>query len=271
LHWSPLALGVFRETAGFGIPVMVNSEPLGGGTAPVTLAGCLVLGDADTLSGIVINQLLEVGRPCIYNIGFAHVLDMASAIALTGAPENALLQAAGAEMARFHGLPCASWLSTESMVADSQAAFEKMMTGFAHVEAGVNFIWGAGNLESTLAMSPLALVMDNEISGYLMRYKKGFSVDEESLALDVIKEVGLSGDFISAEHTVRHFRGELSRSDLVVRTRRSAWEKMGGKSLEELAQDRLHEILEGEPRVYVDSAQAKELDRIEQTGLAELG
>jgi len=271
LHWSPTALGVFRETAGFGIPAMINSEPLGGGTAPVTLAGCLVLGDADTLSGIVINQLLEPGRPCLYNIGFAHVLDMASAIALTGAPENALLQAAGAEMARFHGLPCASWLSTESMVADSQSAFEKMMTGLAHVAAGVNFIWGAGNLESTLAMSPVALVIDDQISGYMMRYKQGFSVNEESLALDVIKEVGLSGDFISTDHTMRHFREELSRGDLVIRSRRAAWEKLGGRSLEELAKDRVREILDDEPRVYVDSAQAKELARIEQIGLAELG
>jgi len=271
LHWSPTALGVFRETAGLGIPVMVNSEPLGGGTAPVTMAGCLVLGDADTLSGIVINQLLEQGRPCLYNIGFAHVLDMASAIALTGAPENALLQAAGADLAHFHGLPCASWMSTESMLADSQAAFEKMMTGLAHVASGVNFIWGAGNLESTLAMSPLALVIDNEISGYLMRYRRGFEVNEVTLALDVIKEVGLSGDFISSEHTLQHFRRELSRAELVARTRRAVWESQGARSLEKAAQARVQEILDAEPRIYLNAAQEKELQRIERSGLAELG
>ena len=106
LHWTSLALGVFKATSGLGVPVMINSEPLGGGTAPVTLAGCLVIGDADTLSGLVINQLLEPGRPCIYNVGFAHVLDMSSAIALTGSPENALLQAAGADMPSHRG---ASW------------------------------------------------------------------------------------------------------------------------------------------------------------------
>ena len=271
LHWSPTALRVFRETAGLGIPVMVNSEPLGGGTAPVTLAGCLVLGDAETLSGIVINQLLEQGRPCLYNIGFAHVLDMASAIALTGAPENALLQAAGAELARFHGLPCASWMSTESMIADSQAALEKMVTGLAHVTSGVNLIWGAGNLESTLAMSPEALVIDNEISGYMMRYRKGITVNQETLALDLIKEIGLSGDFISAEHTLRHFRQELSRSELLTRTRRKAWESQGSKTLEEVANERVRQILEAEPRIYLDSAEEKELQRIERSGLAEIG
>ncbi|MBI5627772.1 MAG: trimethylamine methyltransferase family protein, partial [Candidatus Rokubacteria bacterium] len=183
LHWTALALSVFKQTAGKGIPVMINSEPLGGATAPVTLAGCLVIGDADALSGLVINQLLEPGRPCFYNIGFAHVLDMASAIALTGSPENALLQAAGADLARFHGLPSASWMSTESMLPDSQAAFEKMVTGLAHAMAGVNFIWGAGNLESTLSMSPEALIADDEIAGYFLRCQKGIPVDAEGLAV----------------------------------------------------------------------------------------
>lgn len=268
LHWTALALGVFRETAGLGVPVMINSEPLGGGTAPVTLAGCLVVGDADTLSGLVINQLLEPGRPCIYNIGFAHVLDMASVIALTGSPENALLQAAGADLARFHGLPSASWMSTESMVMDSQAALEKMMMGLAHATAGVNVIWGAGNLESTLAMSPEALLADDEIAGYFLRVRRGFAVDEEGMALDAIREVGLSGDFLNSEHTLQHYRQVLSRAQFAVRSHRSKWEAKGARTFEEAIQDRLSAILAAEPRVYLDPHQEAELEQIEAVGRA---
>jgi len=271
LHWTSLALGVFRETAGFGVPVMINSEPLGGATAPVTLAGCLVIGDADTLSGLVINQLLEPGRPCFYNIGFAHVIDMASAIALTGAPENALLQAGGADLARFHGLPCASWMSTESMVADSQAAFEKMITGMAHAAAGVNFIWGAGNLESTLAMSPEALIADDEIAGYFLRFQRGIPVDDESLALADIKAVGLAGDFLTSAHTVANYREVLSRARLAVRNRRSVWEARGARTFEESVRERLDAILTAEPKTYLDARQEAELARIDESGLAELG
>ena len=271
LHWSELALGVFKETAGFGVPATINSEPLGGATAPVTLAGCLVIGDADVLSGLVINQLLEPGRPCIYNIGFAHVIDMASAIALTGAPENGLLQAAGADLARFHGLPSASWMSTESMVADPQAAFEKMTTGLAHAQSGVNFIWGAGNLESTLAMSPEALVMDDEIAGYFLRFQRGVPVDEESLALDLIKEVGAAGDFLTTEHTLRHYRSQLSKAKLAVRNRRAAWEARGSKSFDEAVQARLQEILDAEPKSYLDAAQEAELGRLQELGIETLG
>lgn len=268
LHWTELALGVFKATAGLGVPATINSEPLGGATAPVTLAGCLVIGDADTLSGLVINQLLETGRPCFYNVGFAHVMDMASTIALTGAPENGLLQAGGAEMARFHGLPCASWMSTESMLPDSQSAFEKMMTGMAHAAAGVNLIWGAGNLESTLAMSPEALITDDEIAGYFLRFRRGIEVNDETLALDAIREVGLSGDFLNHSHTLEHYRNVLSRAQLATRCHRTKWETKGARSFEESVEQRLHAILAAEPVPYLDDRQEAELERIEKAGRA---
>ncbi len=270
LHWSALALGVFRETAGLGVPVMINSEPLAGATAPVTLAGCLVIGNADVLSGLVINQLLEPGRPCIYNLGFAHVIDMASAIALTGAPESAMIQAAGARLAAFHGLPCASWMSTEAMTADLQAAFEKMMTGMAHALAGVNFVWGAGNLESTLSMSPEALVADDEIAGYCLRLRRGFEVDEESLAAEAIREFAASGDFLTAPHTLAHYRDVLSRPLLAARTRREAWRSAGARDFSEAVADRLRNILAAERPDYLDRHQLAELDRLEKRGFEAL-
>ena len=267
LHWTALALAVFKETAGLGVPAMINSEPLAGATAPVTLAGCLVIGDADTLSGLVINQLWEPGRPCIYNVGFAHVFDMSAALALTGAPENYLLQAAGADMARYHGLPCASWMSTESPCADAQAAFEKMMGGLAHAAAGVNLIWGAGNLESTLAMSCEALVTDDEIAGYFLRFQRGFPVDDEALALADIHEAGRSGDFLNSPHTLKHFRQVLSRAPMAVRARRSDWEAKGSHTFEESAEQKVRDILAREPKHYLDAHQKAELERIERAAM----
>jgi trimethylamine--corrinoid protein Co-methyltransferase len=267
LHWTALALAVFKETAGLGVPATINSEPLAGATAPVTLAGCLVIGDADVLSGLVINQLLEPGRPCFYNVGFAHVFEMSVGMALTGAPENALLQAAGAEMARFHGLPCASWMSTESPCADAQAAFEKMIGGLAHAAAGVNLIWGAGNLESTLAMSSEALVTDDEIAGYFLRFQQGFPVDEEGLALEDIKAAGRSGDFLNSPHTLKHFRQVLSRARIAVRARRGDWELSGSHTFEESAEQRVRDILAQEPQHYLDAHQQAELERIERAAM----
>jgi trimethylamine---corrinoid protein Co-methyltransferase len=267
LHWSATALGVFRTTAGHGLPLMINSEPMGGGTAPVTLAGCLVLANADALSGVVVAQLLERGRPVIFNLGFAHVLDMSTGVALTGAPENALLQSAGAELARFHSLPSASWMSTEAMLPDAQAAAEKMLTGLAHATHGVNVVWGAGNLESTLSMSAEMLVIDDEIIGAIRRVVRGIGVTDETLALDLIREVGLRGDFLTSDHTLRHFRDEIRHSRLPVRSKRETWERQGGRALGERAADRVQEILARPAAVHVSAEQERELARIEERHL----
>lgn len=271
LRWSATGLGVFRNTSGHGVPLMINSEPMGGGTAPVTLAGCLVLANADALSGIVIAQLLERGRPVVYNLGFAHVLDMSTSIALTGAPENALLQSAGAELARFHRLPSASWMSTEAMVPDAQAAAEKTMTGLAHAEHGVNIVWGAGNLESTLCMSAEMLVIDDEIIGGIRRFLRGIAVSDEALALDVIREVGHAADFLSTEHTLRHFREEIRHSKLPTRSKRDRWDREGRRAIDERAAARVEEILAAPAAPCVAPAEAKELERIADAFLAALG
>lgn len=271
LHWTATGIGVFRATAGHGLPMTINSEPMGGGSAPVTLAGCLVLANADVLSGIVIAQLLEPGRPVIYNVGFAHVLDMSTAVALTGAPENALLQSAGADLARFHNLPSAAWMSTESMIPDAQAAAEKMMTGLAHAAWGVNVIWGAGNLESTLCMSAAMLVIDDELIGSIRRFARGIPVDDETLALDLIREVGHAADYLSTEHTVAHFQREIRHSGLMARTKRDAWEKRGGHALEERAAQRVQEILAQPATPHVTPEQERELERIVNAHLAAIG
>jgi trimethylamine---corrinoid protein Co-methyltransferase len=268
LHWTPTGLGAMRNTAGHGLPFMINSEPMAGGSAPVTLAGCLVLANADVLSGIVIAQLLERGRPVIYNVGFAHVLDMSTAVALTGAPENALLQSAGADLAQFHNLPSASWMSTEAMVADAQAASETMITGLAHAANGVNIVWGAGNLESTLCMSAEKLVIDDEIIGSIRRYVRGIEVSDETLALDLIRELGHQPDYLWNEHTVAHFQEEIRHSRLAVRCKREAWENQGSRAWDERAAERVREILSQPAVSQVTPEQERELTRIVDRHLA---
>jgi trimethylamine--corrinoid protein Co-methyltransferase len=268
LHWTPTGLGAMRNTAGHGLPFMINSEPMGGGSAPVTLAGCLVLANADVLSGIVIAQLQERGRPIVYNVGFAHVLDMATAVALTGAPENALLQSAGADLARFHNLPSASWMSTEAMVADAQAASETMITGLSHAANGVNIVWGAGKLESTLCMSAEKLVIDDEIIGSIRRYVRGIEVNEETLALDLIRELGHQPDYLWNEHTLAHFREEIRHSDLAVRCKREAWENQGSRAWDERAADRAQAILRQPEVSHTTPEQERELARIVARHLA---
>ena len=201
------------RTRGHGIPVMINSEPMAGGTSPVTLAGSLAMADAEVLSGIVINQVMEPGRPCIYNSGFAHVLDMMTTLVLTGSPENALLQGAGAEMAAFHGLPCASWALSDSLMLDGQASYEKMMTLFVHTLSHVNIVWGVGNTETSKTISPEAAYIDNELIGNCLRFPKGYRRGRMSIWPTMSSRMLLS-KARSSKPTIlwMHFRQELRSS-----------------------------------------------------------
>lgn len=222
LRWTHLALEVFARSAGHGIPVTVNGEPMAGASAPVTLAGAIAVGNAEILAGIAVNQLLEPGRPVVYNLGLGHVLDMRRATAVTGGPENALFARASAALARFYGLPSASWVSTESVFEDEQAALETMFGIATHVQEGVSPVWGLGQLESEMTLSLAQLVIDDEMVAYVRRHRRGFAVNEASLALDVVRDVGVAGSYLETDHTFEHHRRELWSPQLLNRRPRGA-------------------------------------------------
>jgi trimethylamine--corrinoid protein Co-methyltransferase len=270
LRWSDSALEVFRVSSGYGIPLMINSEVISGATAPVTLAGSLVLANAEALSGVAIAQLLEPGRPVVFNLGFSHTFDMKVAETLTGAPEGGLLGAAGSAIAHFHHLPSASWMSTESKVPDAQAAYEKTLLGLLHGLGGVNLIWGIGNLESTLSLCPEQAIVDNEIAAGILQAFKGIETDEERMALSVIKEMRQKGDYLQSEHTLRYFRDELRVTDLLSRERWAVWETAGKKELIEVAKERVKMFLNASPPEHLSGVQKEKLERIEKKALEKI-
>lgn len=270
LRWSELALAAFRESSGHGVPMMVNAEPAGGVTAPATLAGELVLGNAEALSGVVICQALEPGRPLVFNMGFAHVMDMQTTVMRTGGAENGLLQAAGAEIAAYHGLPSAAWLSTESAVADAGAAYENVLTGMLHVLSRVSIIWGIGSLESTKCMSLEAAVIGNDVAGALRRVQRGIRVDEETLATSLIQELGRQPDYLSHPHTLDHFKDEYYFPHVTNRRPRSVWAAAGSPTILDEARARVEALRALPTRSILSPAQRKELLAIEARWTHEL-
>jgi len=207
LRWTRLALEIYRRTAGHGIPATINGEPMAGASGPVTLAPC------------------------------------PTTVAVTGGPENALLAGIAAAMGRFYGLPSCSWVSTESMCPDEQAALEKMMGFHAHAAAGCSLTWGVGQLESEMTFSPAQAVIDDEIISYARRYARGVDVTDESLAVDVTREVGIAGTFLDTVHTAENFRSELFMPGLLCRERRAQWEAAGAKRLDERAGEKAAELM----------------------------
>jgi trimethylamine--corrinoid protein Co-methyltransferase len=192
-------------------------------------------------------------------------MEMRTGVAVTGGPETCLMAAAGAELARYCNLPSASWMSTDSMVADSQSAAEKTMAAITHAASGAGIIWGAGTLESELSISFAQLVIDDEIIGQVKRLLRGIEVNEETIAGELIANIGPCGNFLATEHTMEHFHSELYESNLFCRDRRERWEEQGKLSLEELSELRAEEIISRAQPPELTSEQSRELEKIEKS------
>lgn len=270
LRWTHLALSIFERTAGAGIPTTINGEPMAGASGPVTLAGAAAVGNAEILAGLVVNQVLEPGRPCIYNLGLAHVFDMASALAVTGGPENHILADASAAMGRFYDLPSCSWVSTEAHRPGSHAASEKAIGFLAHLQSGVSVVWGVGQLESEISCSPAQAVIDNEVLAYVRRMLRGMEVNAERLAVDVTREVGIGGEYISHPHTLNHWREEILRPGLFPRQTREAWQAQGARDLEAIAEERAEALISETPDDLLPPDVSRELARLEKRFLDSL-
>ncbi len=271
LRWTNLALDIYLHSAGDKIPVTVNGEPAAGVSGPVTLAGALAVGNAEVLAGIVVNQVIEPGRPCIHNLGFSHIMDMKTTIAVTGGPEVCLLATAGAELARFYNLPSCSWACTEAMIPDEQATLETLLGALTHARAGVNVVWGVGQLESEKTISPAKAVLDNEMIGMVRRFQRGIEVNDETLALDAVREVGIAGSFLDSMHTFEHFRGEFYEPALLLRRNRETWEADGAKRLSDVAAETARNRLAAERPPLLDDDVRSELAKIEERYVRKLG
>jgi trimethylamine--corrinoid protein Co-methyltransferase len=233
------------EVARQNIPVVVPTEPLCGATAPITLAGNLVVQSVDTLAGVMLTQLANPGTPVFFGC-ISSITDLRDMKYLSGAIEMGLMNAAAAQMARFYQLPLYSTAGmSDSKVTDAQAGYETALTTLLVALAGGNLIHdAAGFLEFCLTASYDKLVIDNEINGMIMRAVEGITVNEETLAFDLLKKVGPGGHFVSARHTRRHMRSEQYHPQLSNRDNREKWEQTGAKDAKARAADKVRQVLE---------------------------
>jgi trimethylamine---corrinoid protein Co-methyltransferase len=227
-----------------GIPVACPAEPLCGATSPVTLAGNLVIQTVDSLMGVVLTQITNPGTPVIFG-SVATSTDLRNLRYLAGSIEMGLLNAAGAQMAQFYQLPFyATGGMTDSKTLDAQSGYESALTAMLCALAGANFIHdAAGLMEFAMTMCYEKLVIDNEILGMVMRSVDGIKVDDETLALDLIKQAGPGGNFVAARHTRRFMRSEHYQPTLSDRKSRESWEADGGKTTWERAAEKVKELL----------------------------
>jgi trimethylamine--corrinoid protein Co-methyltransferase len=227
-----------------GVPVAIPAEPLSGATGPVTLAGMLAGIHAETLSGLVLTQLVNPGTPVLYACT-ASSTDLRTMGYTSGSVEMGLINAGAAQMAQFLKLPnyTTSGMS-DSKVVDVQNGYEKAMTDVLVALAGSNFIHdAAGLIEFALTASYKQYVIDNEIIGMTMRAVQGIEVTDETIALEAYRRVGPGGNFLTDPHTREWMRKEHFIPSLSNRQIRTQWEEAGCPSLEEKARAKAKEIL----------------------------
>jgi trimethylamine--corrinoid protein Co-methyltransferase len=218
------------------IPVTHSPAPMMGGTAPVTLAGAVALGNAEMLSGLVMHQLKNPGAPFLYGHG-VHNLDMKTMISVYGSPEYQLARVMAAEMGRFYGLPVWGYAAhSDSKVVDGQAAVDAEFSVLVALMAGTNLNHDVGYLESGLTNSPEMMVLTDEIISMNRAFVEGVQIDADTLALDVIHQTGPGGQFMNTDHTLEHWR-QLWKPHLFDRQRLERWEARGAKDIN----DRLRE------------------------------
>jgi len=227
-----------------GVPVVCPAEPLCGATSPVTLAGNVTMQTADSLIGVMLTQLANPGTPVVFG-SVATSTDLSDFKYLAGSIEMGLINAAGAQMAQFYKLPFyATGGMTDSKVLDAQSGYESALTSLLCALAGSNFIHdAAGLMEFALTVCYEKYVIDNEILGMVMRAVDGIKVDDNTLAYDLIKEVGPGGNYVAARHTRHYMRREQYQPTLSDRNTREEWVAKGSKSTWERAADRVKEVL----------------------------
>lgn len=265
---SPLTMpatgmDILVEFCKVGLPVSFGPMVQSAATGPATLAGTLAQENAEVLAALVITQTLRVGTPVMYG-GIPHIMDPRTTMISFASPEQALMAAAMSQMAKHYGLPV--YLNTglgDSKVVDAQAGLERGMTFLMGALCGGDLLGHMGIAGADQAASLVQLVVDNEMISYVKRVVRGMELSPESLALDVIAEVGPGGNFMPLIHTVKNYRKEFwLPSTMWDRGTWESWVSDGGLSMSERAQSRVEELLRRHQPEPLDDAIAREIDSV---------
>ena len=225
------------------LPMVFTPGLITGGTGPVTIAGGLIQGNAEILAGYVLAHLIREGTPFIYGGGVLP-MDMQTSLMSYASPEFMLATSALTDMAEYYRLPMFSFAGcSDANTYDQQASLEGALWTLLSSLNGGNLVHDVGYINNGLTTSFAQLVVSNEVIGLVRRITRGIEFNDETMALDLIDEIGPGGEFLTSKHTLKNFRRNWF-PDLMSRIPYEKWEKQGAKDLGERANDRARQILE---------------------------
>jgi trimethylamine--corrinoid protein Co-methyltransferase len=243
-----------------GVPVGYMTMASAAFTAPATAAGTLVVGNAEVVSALALMQLAAPGAP-VYYAAAQTAIDLRSGAYTGGGPEDFLFGAATNALADFYGVPLSMGaFATGAKTPDWQAGVENAISSLVACASGADMLLGLGLLDGSRIFSYEQLARDAEIYGIVRGLLRGVALDDESLAIEAIREVGPGGDYLTAPHTRRHMR-ELWQARYLDRRPHGQW-AADPEAMRRAARERARTLLAEHTPEPLEPALAAELERI---------
>jgi trimethylamine--corrinoid protein Co-methyltransferase len=256
---GPMLEGIMAM-ARAGQVVVLTPFTLAGAMAPATIAGALALQNAEALAGIAFAQMVNPGAPCMYG-GFTSNVDMKSGAPAFGTPEYVKATLGGGQLARRYGLPYRSSNANAANTLDAQAAYESMMSLQAAVSAHANIVMhAAGWLEGGLLASFEKMVLDAELLQMMAETLEPVVVDDDSIGLEAIREVGPGGHFFGSAHTLARYETAFYAPMVSDWRNSKQWAEAGEPTAYDRCEKIVNELLEAFEPPPLDPAVADELD-----------
>lgn len=260
LQFSDEMAGSLIELARGGQACVIAALIMAGSSGPITLPGVIALQNAEILAGITLAQLVRPGAPVIYG-ATSSAMDMRTGALSIGAPELSVVISATAQMARFYNLPSRSGGGlTDALLPDAQAGSESGLALSTAARSGINFILhSAGILGSYISMCFEKFIIDEEFCGMLRKLLKPMEVSDETIDLEMIRKVGIGGQYLTQPKTFQLCRTEYYLPRLNSRANLDGWRAAGSKRIDQTAAEKVAARLDGYARPEIDPGLESEL------------
>lgn len=264
LKFAKESMEILEVFTSEGLPVGFGPMAMLGATAPATIAGTVAQENAEVLAGIIISQVLNPGNPVTY-WGIPHCMDFKTGNMSFGSPEQSLLAMSLVQVARsygFYAVGVNEGLTDSNLINDSQNGFENAVSMMSGIYAKADILAHQGICGQDSCGSILQLIVDNEYLSFLQRFFNFSNVDKDTIALDLIENVGIGGNFLIEKHTLEHFKNETYNPKLFNRDNWDTWHKKGRKTTQDRAIEKYVEIMKLDPLEPIEESKLKEINYI---------
>ncbi|MBN1835989.1 MAG: trimethylamine methyltransferase family protein [Spirochaetales bacterium] len=264
LSFSAEMMESFFRYVEAGFPIWAGGGPVMGGTTPVTVAGSMVVTNAEMVAYVVFTQLLRPGTRVMVH-DYALPINMKTGAPNFGAIEAFVHQAIFSQIWRRYGVPSVATSAgpVSSKKIDFQSGYEKAFAALIAALSGAHVIQFAGGIYGELAAHPAQAVLDNDIAGMVGRFLQGAEVNDDTLAVDLIEEVGpIPGHYLGKAHTREWWRKEFFLPEAADKLTLPEWLKGGQKDCLDYALARAEELVSSHRPTPLSAAQEQELERI---------